>query len=215
MRTNSLCGLHKVPPRADQTLPFRSARCSSLKALKTADAKGDLAVMGSWVANSALNTRKTSTLQELEALLAAVPVDASAEAYRTAIPYVIVLGKRTLSTCKQTNPRLTAMQGLGHSKLLFRILLVLLAVDPPPLTPKIALLNNLSHDPLLLPPCNHIKVMAQREVLAHSRMVTGSEHFSQSRHRVKLDTVALAPWLTGAKGELGRSLTNTLDREVL
>jgi hypothetical protein len=52
------------------------ARRSSPKPPKPADAKGDLAALGFRVAERGPHTSKTLMLQELEALLAAVPADA-------------------------------------------------------------------------------------------------------------------------------------------
>jgi hypothetical protein len=69
-------------------------------------------------------------LQELEALLAAVPDAAPAKAYRAAIVQENVLGKRTFSTRKETVPRLTALHGLDPIKPLFRVVRRLWDVDP-------------------------------------------------------------------------------------
>ena len=130
MRRESRCGLHQGPPRAAQPLRYMPARRSSPKPPKVADAKGDLAALGFRVADSGPHTSKTLMLQELETLLAAVPADAPAKAYRAAIVEENVLGKRTLSTRKETATRLTALHGLDPSKPLFRVLRRLWAVDP-------------------------------------------------------------------------------------
>ena len=130
MRTNSRCGLHKGPPRPAQPIRYMPARRSSPKPPKAADAKGELAAMGFRVAGSGPHSSKTLMLQELEALLAAIPPDAPAKAYRAAIVDENVLGKRTLSTRKETATRLTALHGLDPSKPLFRVLRRLWAVDP-------------------------------------------------------------------------------------
>jgi len=116
------------------------ARRASPKPPKAADAKGDLAALGFRVADSGPHTSKTLMLQELEALLAAIPADAPAKAYRAAIVEENVLGKRTLSTRKETATRLTALHGLDPSKPLFRVLRWLWAVDPAA-HPQLALLN--------------------------------------------------------------------------
>jgi hypothetical protein len=92
------------------------ARRSSAKPPKAADPKGDLAGLGFRVADSGPHTSKTLMLQELEALLAAVSADAPAMAYRAAIVEENVLGKRTLSTRKETASRLTALHGLHTTK---------------------------------------------------------------------------------------------------
>ena len=100
------------------------------KPATVAAANGDLEALGFRVAQSGPHTSKTLMLQELEALLAAIPPDAPAKAYRTAIVDENVLGKRTLSTRKETATRLTALHGLDPSKPLFRVLRRLWAVDP-------------------------------------------------------------------------------------
>ena len=190
MRTNSRCGLHQGPPRAAQTLLCMSARRSSPKPPKPADAKGGLAALGFRMADSGPHTSKTLMLQELEALLAAVPADAAAKAYRAAIVEENVLGKRTLSTRKETASRLTALHGLDPSKPLFRVLRRLWAVDPAA-HPQLALLNGLARDPLLMATTTQVLGMAQGQVLQRSEMVAAVQGFSHDRLSPKvLDAVA-------------------------
>lgn len=74
------------------------------------------------VADSGPHISKTLMLQDLETLLAAVPTDSPAKAYRAAIVDDNVLGKRTLSTRKETASRLTALHGFDPTKPLFRVL---------------------------------------------------------------------------------------------
>ncbi|NDC15343.1 MAG: hypothetical protein EBZ76_09310 [Synechococcaceae bacterium WB9_2_170] len=57
-----------------------------------------------------------------------------------------VLGKRTLSTRKETASGLAAMQGLDPTKLLFLVLRRLWDVDPTA-HPQLALLNGMARDP--------------------------------------------------------------------
>jgi hypothetical protein len=78
-------------------MPVRSP---SPKPPKAADAKGDLTAFGFRVADSGPHTSKTLMLQELEALLAAVPTDAPAKTNRKTIVAGNVLG--TLKTCDET-----------------------------------------------------------------------------------------------------------------
>jgi hypothetical protein len=106
------------------------ARRSSPKPPKAAEAHADLASLGFRVADSGPHTSKTLMLQELEALLAAVPSNAPAKAYRAAILEESVLGKRTLSTRKETTSRLSALHGLDPTKSLFRVLRRLWVVAP-------------------------------------------------------------------------------------
>ena len=107
MRINSRCGLHQGPPRAAQPLRSMPARRSSPKPPKVADAKGDLAALGFRVAGSCPHTSKTLMLQELEALLAAVPAGAPAKANRKTIVAGNLLGalktrEETATQCSQT-----------------------------------------------------------------------------------------------------------------
>jgi len=166
------------------------ARRASPKPPKAADAKGDLAALGFRVADSGPHTSKTLMLQELEALLAAVPADAPARAYRVAIVEENVLGKRTLSTRKETATRLTALHGLDPSKPLFRVMRRLWAVDPAA-HPQLALLNGLARDPLLLATTAQVMGMTQGELLQRSAMVAAVQGFSHDRLSPKvLDAVA-------------------------
>ena len=95
--------------------------------------------------------------------------DASAKAYRAAIVEENVLGKRTLSTRKDTATRLTALHGLDPSKPLFRVLRRLWAVDPAA-HPQLALLNGLARDPLLLATTAQVMGMTQGELLLRSEI---------------------------------------------
>jgi len=166
------------------------ARRSSPKPPKPADPKGDLAALGFRVADSGPHTSKTLMLQELETLLEAVPADGPAKAYRAAIVEENVLGKRTLSTRKETASRLTAMHGLDPSKPLFRVLRRLWAVDPAA-RPQLALLNGLARDPLLMSTTAKVMGMAQGEQLQRSEMVAAVQGFSHNRLGPKvLDAVA-------------------------
>ncbi|MFN4865187.1 MAG: hypothetical protein ACK5GZ_02525 [Cyanobium sp.] len=166
------------------------ARRASPKPPKPADAKGDLAALGFRVADSGPHTSKTLMLQELETLLAAVPADAPAKAYRAAIVEENVLGKRTLSTRKETASRLTALHGLDPSKPLFRVLRRLWAVDPAA-HPQLALLSGLARDPLLMATTGQVLGMAQGQVLQRSEMVAAVQGFSHDRLNPKvLDAVA-------------------------
>jgi hypothetical protein len=166
------------------------ARRSSPKPPKVADAKGDLAALGFRVAESGPHTSKTLMLQELEALLAAVPAEATAKAYRAAVVEENVLGKRTLSTRKETATRLTALHGLDPSKPLFRVLRRLWDVDAAA-HPQLALLNGLARDPLLMATTAQVVGMANGELLQRSEMVAAVQGFTHDRISAKvLDAVA-------------------------
>jgi hypothetical protein len=74
------------------------------------------------VSDSGPQISKTQMLQELETLLAAVPIDAATKAYRAAILEENVLGKGTLSVRKETACRLTTLHDLDPTKPLVRVL---------------------------------------------------------------------------------------------
>jgi hypothetical protein len=166
------------------------ARRSSPKPPKAADAKGDLAALGFRVADSGPHTGKTLMLQELEALLVAVPAEAPAQAYRAAIVEENVLGKRTLSTRKETASRLTALHGLDVNKPLFRVLRWLWDVDSSA-HPQLALLNGLARDPLLMATQGQVLEMAEGQRLQRPEMVAAIRGFTHGRLGPKvLDAVA-------------------------
>jgi hypothetical protein len=166
------------------------ARRSSPKPPKAAEAEGDLTAQGFRVAESGPHTSKTLMLQELEALLAAVPAGAPAKAYRAAIVEGNVLGKRTLSTRKETASRLTALHGLDPTKPLFRVLRRLWEVEPAA-RPQLALLNGLARDPLLMATRDQVMGMAAGQLLQRFEMVAAVQGFSHDRLSAKvLDAVA-------------------------
>tara|TARA_B100000674_G_C37806584_1_gene899085 strand:+ start:310 stop:1122 length:813 start_codon:yes stop_codon:yes gene_type:complete len=166
------------------------ARTNAPKVPKHATTNVDLQALGFRVAQSGPHTSKTLMLQELEALLAAVPADAPAKAYRAAIVEENALGKRTLSSRKETASRLKALHGLDPSKPLFRVLRRLWAVDPVA-HPQLALLNGLARDPLLMATSRQVAGMAPMEQLQRSEIVAAVQAFSQDRLSPKvLDAVA-------------------------
>jgi len=190
MRIKSRCGLHQGPPRATHTHRCMPVQRPSPHAAGTSAAQGDLAALGFRVADSGPHTGKTLMLQELEALLVAVPVEAPAKAYRAAIVQDNVLGKRTLSTRKETASRLTALHGLDSSKPLFRVLRRLWDVDSAA-HPQLALLNGLARDPLLMATQGQVLGMAEGQRLQRAEMVAAIHGFSHGRLGVKvLDAVA-------------------------
>jgi hypothetical protein len=166
------------------------ARRSTPKPPKPSEAHADLAALGFRVADSGPHTSKTLMLRELEALLAEVPVDAPAKTYRAAIVEENVLGKRTLSTRKETASRLTALHGLDPSKPLFRVLRRLWDVEPAA-RPQLALLNGLARDPLLMATRAQVMGMAAGELLQRSELVAAVQGFTHHRLSPKvLDAVA-------------------------
>jgi len=106
------------------------ARRTRPKLPEAHEGSGELLALGFRVADSGPHTSKTLMLQELKTLLAAVPSDAAAEAYRAAIVDENDLGKRTFSTRKETASRLTALYGLATTKPLFSELRRLWGVAP-------------------------------------------------------------------------------------
>ncbi len=193
MRRQPTCGPFLLAPhqaRDPRTPSCMPARRSSPKSPKAAEAEGDLTAQGFRVADSGPHTGKTLMLQEMGTLMAAVPADAPAKVYRTAILEENVLGKRTLSTRKETASRLTALHGLDSSKPLFRVLRRLWDVDPAA-HPQLALLNGLARDPLLMATTGQVMGMAQGELLQRSEMVAAVQGFTHDRLSAKvLDAVA-------------------------
>lgn len=162
----------------------------SPKPPKDAEGSEDLIGLGFRVADSGPHTSKTLMLQELEALLAAVPADAPAKAYRAAIVEENVLGKRTLSTRKETASRLTALHGLDPTKPLFRVLRRLWEAHPAAHS-QLALLNGLARDPLLMATKSHVMAMAAGQAVQRSDMVAAVQAFTHDRLSAKvLDGVA-------------------------
>ena len=162
----------------------------AFKPPKAVGASHDLASLGFRVADSGPHTSKTLMLLELEALLAAVPADAPAKSYRAAIVEENVLGKRTLSTRKETASRLTALHGLDPTKPLFRVLRRLWDVDPTA-HPQLALLNGLARDPLLMATREQVMGMTAGEQVQRSEMVAAVQGFTHDRLSAKvLDAVA-------------------------
>ncbi len=166
------------------------ARRSTPRPPKTSEAQADLATLGFRVADSGPHTSKTLMVKELEALLAAVPAAAPAKTYRAAIVEENVLGKRTLSTRKETASRLTALHGLDPTKPLFRVLRRLWDVDPTA-HPQLALLNGLARDPLLMATREQVLGMAAGQLVQRSELVAAVQVFSHDRLSARvLDAVA-------------------------
>ena len=166
------------------------ARRSAPRPPKTSEAQADLAALGFRVADSGPHTSKTLMVKELEALLAAVPAAAPAKTYRAAIVEENVLGKRTLSTRKETASRLTALHGLDPTKPLFRVLRRLWDVDSTA-HPQLALLNGLARDPLLMATREQVLGMAAGQLVQRSELVAAVQVFSHDRLSARvLDAVA-------------------------
>lgn len=143
MSSPSRCGLHNGPPRAALTPRCMPAPRTRAKPPEAHEGSGELLALGFRVADTGPHTSKTLILQELETLLAAVPADPAAKAYRAAIVDENVLGKRTLSARKETASRLTALHGLDPTKPLFTVLRRPWDVDPTA-RPQLALLSQLA-----------------------------------------------------------------------
>jgi hypothetical protein len=94
------------------------ARRSSPKPSKASEAKGDLTAQGFLLADSGPHTSKTQMLQELEALLAAVPADDPARAYRAAIVDGNALG--TFNRCEETATQSSQTKALKGYRQAFR-----------------------------------------------------------------------------------------------
>ena len=94
------------------------------------------------------HTSRTIQLAELRGLLAAVPADADATAYKEAVVAQNVLGKKTLSSRQRTHRYLRELYALDPDVLLFRALRDLWDVDPAA-QPLLAMLSSLARDSCL------------------------------------------------------------------
>jgi hypothetical protein len=94
------------------------------------------------------HTSRTMMLEELEAVLAAVPLTARRDAYAESIVDENVLAKPTLATRKLSNQRLGELYGLDPTVGVFRALRHLWEADSRP-RPLLALLCAIARDPLL------------------------------------------------------------------
>ena len=130
MSIKSRCGLHQAAPPASHTLRCMPVRRTSPNRLRTSAIQNELAELGFRVADNGAYTSKTLMLQELDGKKVAFPVEAPAKADRAAIGEDNGLGRRTLSTCKETASPLTALHGLNPPKHLFRVLRRLWDGDP-------------------------------------------------------------------------------------
>ena len=99
-----------------------AARRSAPKPPRTSVPHAGFAALARRVSDSGPQISKTLMLQELDTLLAAVPIDAATKAYRAAILEENVLGKGTLSVRKETACRLTTLHDLDPTKPLVRVL---------------------------------------------------------------------------------------------
>lgn len=104
--------------------------------------------MGFRFGDKGTHTSRTMMLDELAALLATSPADASREDYASAIIDENALAKATLSTRKLSNQRLGELYGLDHSVSVFRIMRRLWDADARS-RPLLALQCAVARDPLL------------------------------------------------------------------
>lgn len=100
------------------------------------------------VGEKGTHTSRTIMLEEITALLAAVPAEAQPEDYATCAVEDNCLGKKTLATRKLTLQRLRELYALDPETSLFRIFRTLWDVDEFSL-PQLALMMGLARDPLL------------------------------------------------------------------
>jgi hypothetical protein len=95
------------------------------------------------------HTSRTMMLDELSAVLAAVPASAKSEEYASAIIEDNCLGKQTIANRRHSLQHLRELYGLDPSIPLFRVLARLWRIDSSG-RPLLALLATLARDPLLL-----------------------------------------------------------------
>jgi hypothetical protein len=102
----------------------------------------------SFVSSGGTHTSRTIQLADLRSLLAAVPIDADAAAYRSAIVEQNVLGKTTLNSRQRTHRYLRELYALDPDVLLFRALRDVWEADVEA-QPLLAMLSSLARDPSL------------------------------------------------------------------
>ncbi len=138
--------------------------------------RGDAIATGFRFGHIGTHTSRTIMLDELTAVLAAVPKNGRPDAYRTAIVEENCLGKQTVSTRRLTLQRLRELYALDPAVPIFRILRRLWDLDSQS-RPLQALLASLARDPLLLatadiilglPEGAEFQRTAMREVLART-----------------------------------------------
>ncbi|MGC8731925.1 MAG: hypothetical protein ACP5RC_06660 [Halothiobacillaceae bacterium] len=136
--------------------------------------RGDAIAAGFRFGHVGTHTSRTIMLDELTAVLAAVPFNGKPDEYLAAIVEENCLGKQTVSTRRLTLQRLRELYALDPAVPLFRILRRLWDVDEQG-RPLLALLASLARDPLLLatadvvlslPDGAEFQRTAMREVLA-------------------------------------------------
>lgn len=111
--------------------------------------RGDAIAAGFRFGHIGTHTSRTIMLDELTAVLAAVPVNGKPDEYAAAIIEENCLGKQTVSTRRLTLQRLRELYALDPGVPLFRILRRLWDLDAQS-RPLLALLTSLARDPLLL-----------------------------------------------------------------
>jgi len=111
--------------------------------------RGDAIAAGFRFGHIGTHTSRTIMLDELTAVLAAVPLNGKPDEYLTAIVEENCLGKQTVSTRRLTLQRLRELYALDPAVPVFRILRRLWDLDEQS-RPLLALLTSLARDPLLL-----------------------------------------------------------------
>lgn len=111
--------------------------------------RGDAIAAGFRFGHIGTHTSRTIMLNELRAVLAAVPLNGKPDEYRAAIVEENCLGKQTVSTRRLTLQRLRELYALDPTVPVFRILRRLWDLDAQS-RPLLALLTSLARDPLLL-----------------------------------------------------------------
>ncbi len=107
-----------------------------------------LEAVGFRLGQKGTHTSRTMMFSELEALLAACPIDSSHDRYFSAVVDENTLGKRTAATRRLSAQRLSELYGLDPLILLFWIFRMFWGVDKEG-KPLLALLLVLARDPLL------------------------------------------------------------------
>lgn len=136
------------------------------------------------------HSSRTMMLDELRALMSAVPGEATTEDYQRAVVEENALAKHTLATRQSSAQRLRELYGLDPKIPLFRVLRKLWALDPEG-RPLLALLAAAARDPLLRASAKAVLSLPLRQELTRTGMIAGLQGEIGSRlSEATLDKVA-------------------------
>lgn len=156
-------------------------RASSLSSIRFPAASPALEAFGFKFTSGGPHISRTMMVEELGAVLAAVPKGADVADYRAAILQRNVLAKTTDSTRKESLRRLRELYALGETTAIFALLRKLHAVDSTSL-PLLALQVAWARDPLLRATTLPIVEATEGEVVATASLAQALELEFQSQY---------------------------------